>query len=356
MQDELEQALDRWDGELTVVHRARTVDAWMVIAVHSTALGPTAGGCRMTTYPSLASAVRDAHRLSSAMTAKFAVCDVPLGGGKSVLAVRQVPRGPERLRLLEEFGGVLATLSGLYSAAPDMNTSPADMDVIGGITEHVFCRSPEHGGSGSTAPATAVGVLYGIRATVEALYGSPDLGGRRIAVQGAGAVGSLLAARLHEAGAIVAVADVEEQRARDVAGRLDAQVVPDDRILEHPCDVLAPCAVGGVLDADTVPRLACAGIAGAANNQLAEPAVAELLAGAGILWAPDFVVNCGGVLHGAGLEVLGWTPDDVADRLRGIQTLVRGIFTRADDDGVSTLAAAEAVVRERLAGRGAPAG
>jgi leucine dehydrogenase len=352
MKDELEQVLERWDGELTVVHRARTADAWMVIAVHSTSLGPTAGGCRMTTYPSLTSAVVDAHRLSSAMTAKFAVCDVPLGGGKSVIAVPHVPGGSERLRLLEEFGGVLATLRGLYSAAPDMNTSSADMDVIGGITEHVFCRSTEHGGSGSTAPATAAGVLHGIRATVETLSGSPDLAGRRIAVQGAGAVGSLLAARLREAGAEVALADVDERRARDVAGPLDAQVVPVGRILEHPCDVLAPCAVGGVLDAATVPRLACAGIAGAANNQLAEPAVAEMLTAAGILWAPDFVVNCGGVLHGAGLEVLGWTPDDVADRLRGIETLVRGIFSRADVDGVTTLAAAEAVVRERLTRRG----
>jgi leucine dehydrogenase len=123
-----------------------------------------------------------------------------------------------------------------------------------------------------------------------------------------------------------------------------------DRILEHPCDVLAPCAVGGVLDADTVPRLACAGIAGAANNQLAEPAVADLLTAAGILWAPDFVVNCGGVLHGVGLEVLAWTPDELAERLRGIETIVRGIVTRARSDGVSTLAAAEAIVRERLAG------
>jgi leucine dehydrogenase len=348
MQDDLEQALDRWDGELTVVHRARTADAWMVVAVHSTALGRTAGGCRMTTYGSLANAVVDAHRLSSAMTAKFAVCDVPMGGGKSVLAVPEVPHGPERVRLLEEFGGVLAGLRGLYSAAPDMNTSSADMDVLAGVTEHVFCRSPERGGSGSTAPATATGVLYGIRATVERLYGSPDLAGRRIAVQGAGAVGSLLARALHEAGALVALADVDERRARDVAGPLRAQVLPVDRILEHPCDVLAPCAVGGLLDAGSGPRLACAGIAGAANNQLAGPEVADLLTAAGVLWAPDFVVNSGGVLHGAGLEVLGWSPEHVEDRLRGIEGLVRGIFARAESDGVSTLAAADAVVRERL--------
>jgi glutamate dehydrogenase/leucine dehydrogenase len=201
-----------------------------------------------------------------------------------------------------------------------------------------------------------VGVLHGIRATVETLHGSPDLAGRTIAVQGAGAVGSLLAGRLHEAGAVVVLADVDERRARDVASPLGAQVVPVDHILEHPCDVLAPCAVGGVLDADTVPRLACAGIAGAANNQLAEPAVADLLGAAGILWAPDFVVNSGGVLHGAGLEVLAWTPEHVADRLRGIEALVRGIFARAQSDGVSTLAAADAVVRERLGRHGPDAG
>src|SRR3712207_6367153 len=130
MDGSLEQDLERWDGELTIVHRARDADAWIVVAVHSTTLGPTAGGCRMTTYASVADAVLDAHRLSSAMTAKFAVCDLPLGGGKSVLAVPRIPNGHERTRLLEEFGHVLAAMRGLYSAAPDMNTSPADMDVI----------------------------------------------------------------------------------------------------------------------------------------------------------------------------------------------------------------------------------
>jgi len=352
MDDELEQVLDEWDGELTVVHRARSSEAWMVVAVHSTALGPTAGGCRMMAYPSLAQAVLDAHRLSSAMTAKFAVCDLPLGGGKSVLAVPRIPTGSERVRLLHEFGDLLATLGGLYSSAPDMNTSATDMDVIAEVTDHVFCRSPERGGSGNTAPATAAGVLNGVRATLESLHGSADLAGRRVAVQGAGAVGSILAARLREEGADVALADVDERRARNLADVLGVRVVPADDVLEYPCDVLAPCAVGGVLSAETVPRLGCAGVAGAANNQLADPAVADRLDEAGILWAPDFVVSCGGVLHGVGLEVLGWTTDELEGRLRGIEDTLKGIFARAKADGVSTLAAAEATVRERLARAG----
>jgi len=348
MPDDLQQILAQWDGELTVVRRMRSADAWLVVAVHSTALGPSAGGCRLRSYPSLADAVTDAHRLSSAMTAKFAVCDLPLGGGKSVLAMDGVPHGRERRGLFAEVGTVLADLRGLYSVAPDMNTSPADMDLVGEVTGYVFCRSREKGGSGSTAPATADGVYYGIGAALEWVFGSPDPSGRRIVVQGTGAVGARLAERLHRNGGDVVVSDIDDLRAHDLAARLGVASVPAGEALSTPCDVLAPCAVGGLLTEDTVAALRCLAIAGAANNQLAHPGVARRLDAAGILWTPDFVVNSGGVLHGAGLELLGWTVDEVEARLRDIAVTLLDVFDQAQAQHCTTLEIAEGTAQQRL--------
>jgi leucine dehydrogenase len=326
--------LQDWDGEQVAVRYDAELATWMFIAVHSTRLGPAAGGTRMRVYERPEDGLADALKLSGAMTRKFAVCDVPRGGGKAVLAVPRLFEGSERVELMHRYGEFISSLSGLYATAPDMNTSERDMDVIAERCEHVFCRSEANGGSGSTAPATAMGVFYGIRASV-----GGDLRGVRVLVQGVGAVGAVLVRALDAAGAEVAVSDVDPSR---VSGRA---VDPAD-VIGTECDVFAPCAAGGVIGFDTVEQLRCRVIAGAANNQLSDPAVADRLHERGILYAPDYVINSGGVLHGAGKELLGWDDATLEARLRGLGDLLLELY--AGDR--SPVHAAEELVERRLAG------
>ncbi len=186
-----------------------------------------------------------------------------------------------------------------------MNTASADMDIVAERCSSVFGRTEANGGSGTSAPATADGVFAGIRASVGHALGSPDLAGRSVVVQGVGAVGGPLARRLRQAGAEPILSDVDDVRAKELAAELDAEVVAPEGAIETPCDVFSPCATGGVLSAESIPRLRCRVVAGAANNQLAEAADAERLNERGILYAPDYVVNAGGIIHLASLEMLG---------------------------------------------------
>ncbi|MBI2238223.1 MAG: hypothetical protein HYU54_06840 [Actinobacteria bacterium] len=266
-----------------------------------------------------------------------------------MLAVPAIPQGEERRRMLLRYAEMVASLGGSYHTACDMNTSPADMDVIAERCPYVLGRSVAAGGSGSSAPATAVGVFHGIRASAEHAFGSDDLAGHAVLVQGVGAVGSRLAEMLTEAGASVLVSDVEPGRAADVAGRVGAREVPAQDATSTECDVFSPCATGRVLSEATIPRLRCRVVAGAANNQLSAPEDAERLRAAGILYAPDFVVNAGGVLSLAGLETLGWAEDELAKRLEGIGDTLREVFRVAGDEGITTDAAATRIARDRIA-------
>jgi leucine dehydrogenase len=223
------------------------------------------------------------------------------------------------------------------------------MDVIAERTSSVLGRTEAKGGSGTSAPDTAVGVFHGIRAAIAHTFGSDDLDGRTVAVQGVGAVGDPLSRFLAEAGARLTLADVDDVRAKELAEELEAEMVSADRIAEVDCDVFSPCATGGVLNADSIPSLRCRVIAGAANNQLGEPADAERLAERGILYAPDYVVNAGGVIHLVGYEMLHESAAQVAERLRGIGATLGEVFARAEAEGISTGAAADEIVAERLA-------
>jgi len=272
------------------------------------------------------------------MTRKFAVCDLPRGGGKAVLAVAQLPTGETRTKLLHRYGEFITSLGGLYSCGPDMNTSEHDMDTIAETCPYVFCKTVEKGGSGSTSPATARGVFYSIEASAKHALKTRDLQGVRVLVQGMGSVGSLLAEYLDEAGADLLVSDVDPNRLTR-----GTPVAPED-VIRTECDVLAPCAVGGVINASTVDELRCKVIAGAANNQLAEPWIADRLHERGILYAPDYVINSGGVLHGAGLESLGWDEAKVEERLRGLGDLLLELYT----DNGSPVHAADRLVDRRL--------
>jgi leucine dehydrogenase len=344
-----EDLLPAWGGEEVVVRFDEPSATWMFVCVHSTVLGPGAGGTRMKVYAEPRDALRDGLRLSSAMTSKNAMAGLPLGGGKAVLAVTEIPAGEGRHDLFLRYGDLVESLHGTYRTACDMNTSSADMDIVGERSSFVFAKTEAAGGSGTSAPATAVGVFNGLRAAVAHAFGEDDLGGRVVAVQGVGAVGEPIARELVEHGARLVVTDVDDVRAKELAQELDAETAGTEEIYDAECDVFAPCATGAVLSAGTIPRLRCRVIAGAANNQLAEPEDADRLAERGILYAPDYVVNAGGMIHLASLELLG---EDVAardERLQAIGDTLAEVFALAERRGISTAAAADAIVEERLA-------
>ena len=345
----MEDVLRRWAGEFALSAYDEPSGAYLFIAVHSTRLGPAAGGTRLKTYATPADGLLDATRLAEAMTLKMAVAGLPMGGGKSVLAVPgDLDAGTRRHLLLRHARNVQA-LGGTYRTGPDMNTTSADMDTLSEVTPYAFGRSVANGGSGSSAPDTAVGVFHGIVASVAHVYGSDDLTGRRVLVQGVGAVGEPLVELLVKAGAHVIVSDVTLSRVESLYDRLGVEVVAPGSVVGTECDVYAPCATGGVLDPTTIPTLRCRIVAGAANNPLSQRSDGDLLRAAGILYAPDFVINGGGAIHLIGYEALGWSAQQVEAHLAGIGTTLTRIYADADAAGISTETAAERLAAARLA-------
>jgi leucine dehydrogenase len=306
----------------------------------------------MWTYTDSRDALADALRLSRAMTFKAAVAGLPQGGGKGVIMRRdgEPPLSPEDRRgALLDFAETVDMLGGRYRTAEDVGTSDADMTVIAEGTAHVTGLAVERGGSGDPSPWTALGVLEAIRTSCERAFGSPDLSERSISVVGLGRVGGSLARLLAEAGARLIVADVDEGK-RELADELQADWTDPDAALLADVDVLAPCALGGVLNDETVPLLRCGAIAGAANNQLAAEVIAERLRARGILWAPDFVANAGGIINIAvELEPEGYAPERAEERVRAVGGTLRTIFEDADAAGATPLAAAMALAARRLA-------
>ncbi|MGE7391405.1 Glu/Leu/Phe/Val dehydrogenase dimerization domain-containing protein [Streptomyces sp. NPDC004126] len=316
--------------ELVQIVRGRRSGLPITVAVHSTALGPAAGGCRIAHYPDPAAAVADALRLAAAMTAKNALAGLEHGGGKTVVALPTAarPAGAERTALLHDIGDVIESLGGRYLTGPDVGSGPADMSVIGERTTRVCCRPVEDGGSGDSSLHTARGTLAALGAVAEEALGSADLAGRTVAVIGLGAVGAHVARLLHRAGARLVVTDIDPA-ARELAAELGAAWTDPDDALATEADILVPAALGGLLTARTVPLLRCAAVAGPANNQLDEPATAALLAARGILWAPDAVVSAGGVIHATGVELRRETEERLTERLHGIGTTLRQVFHTA---------------------------
>lgn len=347
-----EELLRGWDGEEAVIRYDAPTGAWMFVCVHSTVRGPAGGGTRMRVYPTPADGLADAMRLSQAMTMKMAVADAPFGGGKAVLAVPALPEGEERRALLLRYGELVESLGGTFRTAADMNTSPADLDVIAERCAYVYGRTEESGGGGDSGRGTARGVFHGIKAAVGHAYGGDDLRGRSVLVQGLGSVGSRLAAHLAEAGADVLVSDVDAGRAEAVARQVGGRVVPPEDAVGTSCDVFAPCAVGGILSEETVFRLRCRIVAGAANNQLATEDDVERLDAAGILYAPDYVVNAGGILQLLGLETFGWDEETLEANLAAIGRTLGEVFALADAEGISTERAAERIALSRLVPEG----
>jgi leucine dehydrogenase len=299
-------------------------------------------------YDDSRAAVRDALRLSRAMTLKAAVADLALGGGKGVImapAQGPVPSRRRRAALLD-FADCVESLEGRYITAEDVGTSSRDMSVIAQRTAHVAGLARSRGGSGDPSPLTALGVHASIEAACEHVFADRSLRSRSVCVIGLGHVGSRVAKRCARAGALLTVADVDEGK-RTLATELAAGWLRPERALEGEFDVLVPCALGGFLNHDTVPRLRCRVIAGAANNQLADDSIADLLRARGILWAPDFVVNAGGLINIAE-EIGGYDPAAARARVRGIGDSLREIFAGARRTGTTPLGAALALAHSRL--------
>ncbi len=331
------------------MRRGRRSGLYTIIAVHCTRRGPALGGCRLWAYEESRAAVRDALRLSRAMTYKAAVADLALGGGKGVIMAPAGGRLRRSLRTgaLLDFGDAVQALEGSYITAEDVGTSSRDMSVIAQRTPHVAGLARSRGGSGDPSPFTALGVEAAIRACCETVFSSGSLQNRTICVIGLGHVGSRVARRCARAGARLIVADLDASKRR-TAEELSATWTSPARALEADVDVLAPCALGGFLDEDTVPRLRCQIVAGAANNQLADERIAARLAQRGILWAPDFVANAGGLINIA--EELGeYKAAKARIRVRKIGDTMGQILADAKANGTTPLAAALELARQRLA-------
>ena len=315
-----------------------------IIAIHDTTLGPALGGCRMYPYVSEEDAIVDVLRLARGMTYKAAASGLNLGGGKSVII--GAPEGKSE-ELLRSFGRYIETLGGRYIVAEDVGTSTEDMEHIRIETSHVVGVDVTHGGSGDPAPFTAQGVLHGMRACVEEVFGSPSLEGRTVAVQGLGNVGYGLCGLLHDEGANLIVTDLRERIVEGAVQEFGAKPVEPDEILSLPCDILAPCALGAVVNDTSLSDFRCSIIAGSANNILLEAHHGEALAERGILYAPDYVINAGGLINVAD-ELEGYDKTRATKRVTRIYDSVKSIIAISKRNKVPTNVAADTLALERI--------
>lgn len=330
------------------VHLARDQASGLqaIIAIHDSRLGPALGGCRFIHYDSEDDALIDALRLARGMTYKAALAGLNHGGGKSVIIKPR--RNFDRTALFKAFGQFIQDLGGHYITAEDSGTSIEDMDVVRSVTEHVTGVDPAKGGSGDPSPFTALGVRRGIEACVEFALGRDSLEGIHVAVQGVGHVGYHLCRQLHQAGAKLTVADVDPLKAERAQREFAAEIAPIESIFTVECDVVAPCALGSALNEHTVPQLRCSIVAGAANNQLSESSMAWALMQRGIIYAPDYAINAGGLINVA-QEVVGYDAEKARERTLEIRDTIHEIVERAAKAETPTSIIADKMVQERLA-------
>jgi len=348
MPDELNPWFPFEGHEQAVV--AETAGVRVVIAIHSTVLGPALGGTRFTAYADspdpAAAAYADALRLSRAMTYKNALAGLDYGGGKAVILADPQLKTPE---LLHAYGRLVESLSGTYVTAGDVGMTVADMDVIGEACRWTTGRSPEFGGVGDSGILTAFGVFEGLRACVQSVWGDPDLDGKRVAVIGAGKVGGRLIGHLVDAGAsVIAVDPSADARAAVIAQHPDVRFVETvGELLALELDVLSPNALGGFLTAERAAAIRARVVCGGANNQLAEPAVADVLASRGVIYAPDFMVNCGGVIQVAE-ELVGCDLDRARARTARVFETTSRVLDRAREESITPVVAAEREAEDRI--------
>ncbi|MCG8426748.1 MAG: amino acid dehydrogenase [Chromatiales bacterium] len=322
----------KWDAETQL--RA-------IIAIHSTKLGPALGGCRCLAYVSEVDAINDALNLSQAMSYKAAITGLKQGGGKAVLM--KPPTIADRKKYFQSFGDFVESLGGRYITAVDSGTNPEDMDYIASRTQYVASTSRSHGGSGDPSPFTALGVRYGIEAAVRHRLQRETLTGLHAVIQGVGHVGYYLAKELHKLGVNLTVADTDGTAVKRCIDEFGTSAVSPDEIFSVPCDIFIPCALGGVINPKTVKKLNCKIIGGAANNQLSDSTLDEILAARHILYAPDYVINAGGLI-----QVSLDDPVEIEARINDIPNILDEIFTRAKAEMRPTGAIADIIAKERF--------
>jgi leucine dehydrogenase len=331
------------------VHIGRDAASGMqcIVAIHDTRLGPAIGGCRFLRYDDERDALVDALRLARGMTYKAALAGLPHGGGKTVML--RPDKLFDRAALFRAFGRFIDGLGGRYYTAEDSGTGIEDMEVVRAVTKQVVGTG---GGSGDPSPFTALGVRRGIEACVKIRLGKTSLKGIHVAIQGVGHVGYHLCRELHQQGATISVADVDPLKAERAQREMAAAIVPIEKIFDVDCDVLAPCALGSALNDDTIPRIRAQVVAGAANNQLSEPRHGDDLHSRGILYAPDYAINAGGLINVA-MELHGYDPEKARAQTMKVYDTIHEIADRSRQSLTPTYRVADLMVEEALA-RGEP--
>ncbi len=346
---DIEGRIRAWDGQGVVCRYDRETDSWIFISMHDHTLGPFTGGTRMKSYPSLGEALEDGQRLATGMTAKWAALGMPYGGGKAVLAVPGPLEGQAREGLLRRYGRLIASLGGRFRTGEDMGTTPDDMCILAEETEYVHGFDRQTGKKLDPSPYTARGVWSGIVAGCVEVFGSDDLSGRTVLIEGLGHVGWRLAELLRQSGAGLLVADIDAARCESAAQEFGATVVEPERVASTECDVYAPSAIGATVNRDTIPTLACRLVAGSANNRLAEPTDAQRLVERGIAYVPDYVINGGGAMSFGLMSTGEKDPGVLRRQVETIGETVRDLLREAAERGESPVAAADRRVERVLA-------
>ncbi|HEY45953.1 MAG: hypothetical protein AMJ88_13160 [Anaerolineae bacterium SM23_ 63] len=344
----METLIQSWDGESVISRFDRESGTWMFIAIHSTALGVATGGTRLKSYPTPRDALFDAMRLAEGMTYKWAGVEFPRGGGKAVLNISEVFDPSQREGLMSRYGQWLADLHAIFETGPDLGTTSSDMALIRRGFNGVFGCPLDFGGMGDPGPYTALGVFSGIRASCERRFNSLDMIGLSILVQGVGSVGKPLIHLLLEAGCEVKFSDLDSARIDKVRQELGLSFVEPEAVYGEPCDVFAPCATGGILNAKTIPQLKCSIVAGGANNQLEGSQDGEALHQRDILYAPDYIINAGGAIFLVSTESMGWDISKARDRIVEIGNTLKDIYAHAEKHGISSTEAAEELAKGRV--------
>lgn len=348
MERSIQSLIERWDG-LGIVCRFDPVSGtWIFICLHDNTLGACTGGTRMAVYPSPADGLRDAMRLAEGMTCKWAAIHERVGGGKAVLAINRPLAGEDRRQLLLRYGSLVDSLNGAFRTGEDLGTTSSDMQIIAEECQFVHGFHPVDGSKVDPSPFTARAVFEGIKSAASAVFGSDDLAGRTVLIQGVGSVGASLGRYLAEAGAVLQLSDIDAERTEEMARHLEATVLAPENVYAAECDIYAPCAIGATLNEETIPELRCRVVAGSANNQLAEPADAQRLLERGIVYVPDYIINAGGALSFALMD-RGHSDETVLfEEMASIGSTVQEILQEAAAQNESPVAAAERRVQKTL--------
>ncbi|WP_042355110.1 branched-chain amino acid dehydrogenase [Bacillus rubiinfantis] len=342
---EIFKYLEKYDYEQVVFCQDQQSGLKAIIAIHDTTLGPALGGTRMWTYASEEAAIEDALRLARGMTYKNAAAGLNLGGGKTVIIGD--PRKDKNEEMFRAFGRYIQGLNGRYITAEDVGTTVADMDLIHEETDYVTGISPAFGSSGNPSPVTAYGVYRGMKAAAKEAFGSDSLEGKIVAIQGVGNVAYTLCRYLHEEGAQLIVTDINKDAVNRAVEEFGAKAVAPDEIYSVECDIYAPCALGATINDDTIPQLKAKVVAGSANNQLKESRHGDILHELGIVYAPDYVINAGGVINVAD-ELYGYNRERAMKKVETIYHSIEKVIEISKRDHIPTYVAANRMAEERI--------